>query len=196
MADARQCLEVAEAQHASYLQIVGLLMHMFESTLDHNCPGRVPGWLEKKSGGLGNLTNNCHLFDNFLSPPSILRESGQKVGSTKLALKALFEACLDYYLKLLFWRYKKKQFRDEFLYKNISPCSLQAPFEFVSQPREAFAPTGSYKSAEHTSAQLGNQERYINMYMSPSQPSQAKYVCKQHVLWRYQCKSALLDLNQ
>ena len=66
--------------------------------------------------------------------------------------------------------------------QNISPCSLQAPFEFVSQSRGAFAPTGSYKTAEHTSAQLGNQERYINMYMSPSQPSQAKYVRKQHVL--------------
>ena len=53
VAHARQCLEVAEAQHASYLEWVGEIMHMFESTLDNNCPGRVPALLEESQVGLG-----------------------------------------------------------------------------------------------------------------------------------------------
>ena len=84
-----QCLEVTQTQHASHLD-------------------------KNHSGGLKNVYSilhfdqhlwNQHLFNNFVLIPAVGRKSSQKVGSSKLALKALFKTRLggDQICDLYIW---------------------------------------------------------------------------------------------
>ena len=93
-----QCLEVTQTQHASHLK---------------------KNW--HLSGGLKNVYSmlllqiylihfdqhlwNQHLFNNFVLIPAVGRKSSQKVGSSKLALKALFKTRLggDQICDLYIW---------------------------------------------------------------------------------------------